>query len=1008
MSYKFLQKSLLFATLLGSTVPLTAQQSNTADNDAWALWNSGYESYEKSKKARVQGKYDEALLLLERAKSYYIQAKNSRPDWNQKVIDSRIELVDTDIAALQKLKSGEPVETVAPTVTAAKTPSLPRLNSRQVREMQLELEQYRNKTLELTAEVEKLKSAGRTAAANTDEMENLVRENQELSDRNTALLRKIQDFELQLKQPDIEKNDLRNRLVEEKINFETAVKRVELIQKENEQIRQETAGAYQERNQLRIAERDLNTKLRALERELTSLRTAKTLDDNERNAFKTQLTGKEEELRRLTARIAEQEKLYNELFAKYDSAVKNTAGLPAESAAALSDNVKLSEDLLAAAKNNDALQTKVNTQDEARRQDAVAIKELRETLQNCQINLTNLGNELDLARKQMEQDLGKITELTADKTKLQERNSKLKNDVITLTGNVEQLKKRLETGSNNVQTLIDLNTQNRELYAKLAAQESEMESLRSHADIYAKKLAETAAELKNQQAAATQAAANLELEAEAAALKQHNTELENSLNVLQANVEKMTAELRIAAEKAAAVPELQQQLAASQAANQVLESAQAKSQKLEADIQKLTQEAAALTKAKNEVEQELTKANSLLEKFRKNENNADSETLKSELAKLNADRLAQQNALAALQREAEQQNAKIQAAKTAAEIEVLLKAAETDNDVKAQIAAHFAGAAEAQTRQATEVAMFHYRKVLELKPNDFTATRNLGILEYSRGNTPKAAELLLAALTENPADAEAAGCYAELLLADNKPGNAEAVLTPALTQNQENYQLRLLHGRSLASLGKVAEAENELLKLNMLDDSNPAANLALAELLARNCADRLPEAAELYIAARDKGALINPYLEETLKPYLQNDAETVEFIRSSALEAEKNQDWEAAMWFYREWSDLEPGRALPVYNLAWSLLMQNKNAEAAELLADSNTVTGLTLRLLSLPAAAANALELPEIAAENDADDALQGKIDTLLSNMPDTPENNAIRQKIAKIRESAGKITQK
>ena len=47
-------------------------------------------------------------------------------------------------------------------------------------------------------------------------------------------------------------------------------------------IRQASAGAYRERNELRLKEQDLNTRIRALERELEELRNRAFYDDKDR------------------------------------------------------------------------------------------------------------------------------------------------------------------------------------------------------------------------------------------------------------------------------------------------------------------------------------------------------------------------------------------------------------------------------------------------------------------------------------------------------------------------------------------------------------------------------------------------------------------------------------------------------------------------------------------------------------------------------------------------------
>lgn len=365
---------------------------------------------------------------------------------------------------------------------------------------------------------------------------------------------------------------------------------------------------------------------------------------------------------------------------------------------------------------------------------------------------------------------------------------------------------------------------------------------------------------------------------------------------------------------------------------------QEKEKSLTLEIARLEEEVKTLTG-------ELAESGKLLEKFSGKSSRAEQQALRKELDDLAAERQARQARLAELRREAEEQLTR-EAALTAAQGRGESKIAPLS--LTEQIKSHLSGGEEAVKRGAVEVALFHYRKILELEPDNRTAARELGLLEAGRGNRGAARELLARAYGWDNADLAVVKAYAGLLLAEHQPGNALSVLALAVEKNPEDYDLLYMKASALGETGEVDASQKLFNQLLLLKPDRPEAYEGLAVLLAENFADRLEEAARYYSKSRENGGGLNRYLESALADYLVKDDETIDFLYRAAADAEKSGEWESAMWFYMQLTELEPARDLAKLNLAWALLEQKNYAEAAAWASKVDTPAGKAVEALSL------------------------------------------------------------
>ena len=80
----------------------------------------------------------------------------------------------------------------------------------------------------------------------------------------------------------------------------------------------------------------------------------------------------------------------------------------------------------------------------------------------------------------------------------------------------------------------------------------------------------------------------------------------------------------------------------------------------------------------------------------------------------------------------------------------------------------------------------------------------------------------------------------------------------------------------------------------------PEILLELARLLANSLSDRNREAVIVYEKARKLGQAPDPALEKKLGSLLDDRRQLVSFMAAAAREAEVNNDWSSAVWYYKK------------------------------------------------------------------------------------------------------------
>ena len=93
MKKYFLPTILIACLFMTAVIPnLRAYDDNEEEFSPWAAWRKGFSYFEKGERNKEKGKNSEALTAYRKAFQYYHSVKKARPNWNQKIIGTRIKM----------------------------------------------------------------------------------------------------------------------------------------------------------------------------------------------------------------------------------------------------------------------------------------------------------------------------------------------------------------------------------------------------------------------------------------------------------------------------------------------------------------------------------------------------------------------------------------------------------------------------------------------------------------------------------------------------------------------------------------------------------------------------------------------------------------------------------------------------------------------------------------------------------------------------------------------------
>lgn len=242
-------KAVLFILLTAVIITANPQRPRLSPWDAWRM---AYTSFEKGEEFRDKGEYTKAKESFDSALEYYNMVRESRPDWNQRVISERIADCQKESRRMSAFLG----------VSAKKNPvPEPEIGRAVLSKME---EKLSKELSEFKAEVEELRRRNETRKNYEGEITNLMRDLRILNERYALLEKRYRAQSEKLSLPDQNVRDLESQLVALRLQLD-------LARKESAAAKQSAAAAAAERNALRSEKNAADIEKRKLSEEIKEL-----------------------------------------------------------------------------------------------------------------------------------------------------------------------------------------------------------------------------------------------------------------------------------------------------------------------------------------------------------------------------------------------------------------------------------------------------------------------------------------------------------------------------------------------------------------------------------------------------------------------------------------------------------------------------------------------------------------------------------------------------------------
>lgn len=464
----------------------------------WDAWRKGYSLYEDGEKNKAKNQQPEALKKYLESRDCYLAVKKAKPDWNQQIIDNRIKMCNREIDTLRKQidQHAAAEQALPPPLQSSKTVSSSEIiiaGRNNLYELQIELDKYKKRFKENLEELEKLRQESERNRSSQLEIANLVKEKAVLGHRMDALQQKYDAMLEKQGAPEKEKQDLQNRLVEERMKLDIVNQRLKMQEAEQGKLKEEITELLRER-------KDLQLKHASSAEQVVSL--ARRIDDQNKLA---EIRAKEaKNLRKELTELSEQNNLLNiktkagqDEINRLSKALENKATAPQQ----LAENRDLAKRLSIVAIENEQLRIESR---ELKKQESRSVTELKE-LRLALLSMTDQRDALTKVVKNLQEHNSK--QETIDAARLQEmatmsaRNQKLDAELKSYISKYEASQKRLETRlDSEYQNVLSLTNQVKDGLEKLKERDDELQKLQvrySQSQDNNRRLSDTVQELKD-------------------------------------------------------------------------------------------------------------------------------------------------------------------------------------------------------------------------------------------------------------------------------------------------------------------------------------------------------------------------------------------------------------------------------------------------------------------------------------------------------------------------------
>ncbi len=499
-----MKKMCLLWLFLGSLFLFPMGVCADEDFSPWDAWRQAYVYFQNGENARDRGDYVQALKEFREAMRCYADVQRARPDWNQKVIRTRIELCKREIASARKLLGrpsgdGDSAEIPASPAPAAPAPkSSPVVTysstalSGELEQLRSEAAEYKKKLFSALVELEDLRKQAVRGQAVTTELGNMMRDHRVLQEKYQFLQTRYQQLEKKSSAPNSELENSKRRLIEMRINLETAQRKLSIAEENAALNERDIQKLHREKAELQnkntAAAGQLETQLKQLE-ELRRFRDEAVKEKN----LRLQLEQEVKQSRENTARLADERRCELE---QLNQRIKDMAGKEKSQADASHHEIRKLQLLVDKYRleTDNALRERTSLQSQYRVVQ-LELSELKKALQRVDDRRTQLEQDNKILRTNIEKQQT-ASDVTAKELRtLRSRNQQLEADLKEWADKYTRISKRFEQRENaEIASTAMLNSERRKLKEELAGMKVDMDHLSGKA----KELAGTAENLRKE------------------------------------------------------------------------------------------------------------------------------------------------------------------------------------------------------------------------------------------------------------------------------------------------------------------------------------------------------------------------------------------------------------------------------------------------------------------------------------------------------------------------------
>ena len=486
-------KPVLFAAALLLTAPFLL---NGAPFSPWDAWRQGYTMFEKGQQQKDRGSYRRALQYFESALESYQSVQKARPDWNQKIIQGRIDDCRKAIAAvkLQLDDAGADLFPKTPQTPAKRTipPSsrLPEGIERQtypqifvggdtstvsggatltnaeieaqkaeLGKLRTENERYKNRLLQTMVELDDLRRQLAQNKSSAEEVSNLLREQRNMQEKYTLLEKRYKALEAESKKPDTRLTELRNQLLETRMNYDLLQKRFELSENRLKSSNETAAEIPLLKKAYEKLSAEKEKSIRQYEQRIAELKNMQQTGIEERNQLRSQLDQLGLQLKNQREQLASRTRELSSFQKKLEDSLKSGGNTEALNKRILDENRQLQEKVTALFTQLTAEQKKVLDGASSRQELMQELLTVRENMKQQDNKIQELQSELQDTRKGAGRDRTLAQQATNQIKTLQSHNQQLSTDLKLWSDKAQQLEKRLSSQLNQSYKLqADLDT----------------------------------------------------------------------------------------------------------------------------------------------------------------------------------------------------------------------------------------------------------------------------------------------------------------------------------------------------------------------------------------------------------------------------------------------------------------------------------------------------------------------------------------------------------------------